>query len=752
MRCLALPLPSLFSPASMPSPLLRRYLLALDRYKWPALASLLGVLGLSTVVALQPPPPPVYRTEGMLVTNAPVVALTATGTEVQERGQGIISTEFLLADVLLEQVAKELARRDMSLSPQAIRDSTTLKLEGTEEEVVQRVVVVVKRPSAEEAQIVSDLLVEGMVELSRVTNRARLRAIITALNDRLPAVEADLRAAEQALETYDRQEGPAIQAALDGSLLGAISGGQQQQRQNQLTLAGLESQIQSLQRQLGLTPGEALTASALSADPIIAQLRTQILQTETQLQLLAPTLREAHPTIQELQTNLAAYNRLLAERASEVVGGEDLAALPSVSQVRQRSALDPARSALANQLVVLSNEREALLRQQQILAQADGQLRQQYASLPNKQLERDRLAQQVARTQALYDQIQARRIDAEAAEAETVSSLTVAQPPITALQPQDVTNPLVVLALGGVMGVLAAGGIVFLLDLLDGTVRTTGDLEAIFRDQDIPVLGVIPPLPKLSNQHYPVLVTAHSPHLPSYEDLRTNLRRSPNRPDNGQPLKVVLVTSSRDQEGKTTTAMNLGIAAARAGRRTLIVECDLQHPSQGSALGLSLPSEAVASPRRYYGGYPSDPVQMVPLVENLYMALAPGPQPHAAAVLESSEMHQFLSSARIRFDLVLLDAPPLSRNNNAISLAAEADGLLIVSRVDYTEKPVLDAILEELLEMDDIVLLGAVVNAAPESSAVAVETSPSLPQPVAVESVPFAPTPEPARSTPIDFF
>jgi uncharacterized protein involved in exopolysaccharide biosynthesis/Mrp family chromosome partitioning ATPase len=736
----------------MPSPLLRRYLLALDRYKWPALASLLGVLGLSTVVALQPPPPPVYRTEGMLVTNAPVVALTATGTEVQERGQGIISTEFLLADVLLEQVAKELARRDMSLSPQAIRDSTTLKLEGTEEEVVQRVVVVVKRPSAEEAQMVSDLLVEGMVELSRVTNRARLRAIITALNDRLPAVEADLRAAEQALETYDRQEGPAIQAALDGSLLGAISGGQQQQRQNQLTLAGLESQIQSLQRQLGLTPGEALTASALSADPIIAQLRTQILQTETQLQLLAPTLREAHPTIQELRTNLAAYNRLLAERASEVVGGEDLAALPSVSQVRQRSALDPARSALANQLVVLANEREALLRQQQILAQADGQLRQQYASLPNKQLERDRLAQQVARTQALYDQIQARRIDAEAAEAETVSSLTVAQPPITALQPQDVTNPLVVLALGGVMGVLAAGGIVFLLDLLDGTVRTTGDLEAIFRDQDIPVLGVIPPLPKLANQRYPVLVTAHSPHLPSYEDLRTNLRRSPNRPDNGQPLKVVLVTSSRDQEGKTTTAMNLGIAAARAGRRTLIVECDLQNPSQGSALGLSLPSEAVASPRRYYGGYPSDPVQMVPLVENLYMALAPGPQPHAAAVLESSEMHQFLSSARIRFDLVLLDAPPLSRNNNAISLAAEADGLLIVSRVDYTEKPVLDAILEELLEMDDIVLLGAVVNAAPESSAVAVETSPSLPQPVAVESVPFAPTPEPARSTPIDFF
>lgn len=733
----------------MISPLLSRYLLALDRYKWPALASLLGVLGLSTVVALQPQPPPIYRSDGLLVINAPVVAITATGPEVQQRGQGIISQEFLLSDVLLEQVSQEIGNRGMPLAPEAIRRSTTLRLDG-EGGLVQRVIMVVRRPTGEEAQTLADLLFEGMVELSRVTNRSRLRAIITALDDRLPAVEADLRAAEQALETYDREEGPAIQAALDGSLLGAISGGQQQQRQNQLTLTGLESQIQRLQQQLGLSAGEALTAVALSADPIIARLRTQILQTETQLQLLTPNLREAHPAIQDLRNNLAAYNQLLAERASEVIGGEDLAALPSVSEVRQRSALDPTRSALANQLVLLSNQREALLRQQQVLVQADGQLRQQYSSLPNKQLERGRLAQQVARTQALYDQIQARRIDAEAAEAETVSSLTVAQPPSTALQPQEVTNPIVVMALGGMMSILAAGAVVFLLDFLDGTVRTATGLEAIFQDQDIPVLGVIPPLPKLPHQRHPVLVSAQAVHLSSYEDLRTNLRRTPNRPENGQAITVVLVTSSRDQEGKTTTVMNLGIASARAGRRTLIVECDLQHPSHGAALGISPPPEAKASPRRYYGGYPSDPVQMVPQIENLFMVPAPGSQSHAAAVLESSEMHQFLTAARARFDLVLIDAPPLSRNNNALTLAAEADGLMLVSRVDYTEKPILETILEELLEMEDVVVLGAVVNAAQQSTSDPGEIGPSttdLDDPTAP-----VPTAEPPRPAAIDFF
>lgn len=726
----------------MASPALSRYLLALNRYKWPALATGLGVLGLTAVVAMQPPPGPVYRTEGILALNAPVIALTTTGTEVQQRGQGIISENFLLADVLLEQVSQELSNRDINLSPQQLRDGTTVRLEGEGEEI-QRVVVIFRGPHPDHGQTVMGLLFEGMVELSRVTNRARLRAIITALDQRLPNVEADLRAAEQALEAYDRLEGPAIQAALDGSLLGAISGGQQQQRQNQLTLAGLDSQIQSLQRQLGLSPGEAFTASALSADPIIAQLRSQILETETQIQLLAPSLRPAHPTMQELQNNLAAFNQLLAERAAEVIGGSGLAALPSVSQVRQNSTLDPARAALANQLVALTTERDALLRQQQILLEADDQLRQQYASLPNKQLERNRLAQQVALNQALYDQIQVKRIDAEAAEAETVSSLTVAQPPVTARLDPQTTSPVMVIALGSVMAVVVAGAVVFLLDRLDGTVRTVGDLEAIFRDQDVPLLGTLPALPRHGSRHHPVLTSAQAPQLATYETLRTNLRRSPNRPDHRPEPHVVLVTSSQDQEGKTTTAINLAIAAARAGRRTLLIEADLQRASQSLDLGLNLPAHALPEPRRYYGGWPTSPIQMVPQVENFFLAPSPGPQLHAAAVLESSEMKQFLADARARFDLVLIDAPPLTRNNQALTLATETDGLLLVTRPGITEKAVLETLLEELLDTDDLVVLGTVINAA--SGQVMAEPPPRL-----AEAVPPVPAPAPARS--VDFF
>jgi capsular exopolysaccharide synthesis family protein len=697
----------------MVSPLLKRYLLALDRYKWIGLTSCLGVVGISAIVAMQPPPAPQYRAQGTLVQNAPLVTFSATGSEIQQQGQGIISEDFLLADVLLEKVAQELQNRGIMLDTRDIRDNASVRLDiDSDSEQIQRVRVSFAWPDPEVAETTLSLMFEGMVELSRVTNQARLRAILQALNERLPQAEAELREAQQSLEAYDRLEGPAIQAALDGSLLGAISSSQQQRRQNELILAGLNSQIQSLQQQLGMSPAEAFTSSALSADPIIAQLRAQILETETQLKLLSSDLREAHPTIQELRKNLAAYNTLLSERAAEVIRGGDLADLPTVSQVRQDSALDPARAALADQLVAFNNQREALLQQQQVLAQSEVDLRQQYASLPNKQLERDRLAQQVALKQALYDQIQAKRIDAEAAVAETVSSLTVAEPPVAIREASDALSPAVVMIIGSLLGIVVGGAVVFLLDMLDGTVRTKEDLEGILRDQDVLLLGVIPDIQTQSAQIAPILLQGDSPYNDAYERLRSNLRLAGSQSENGKVPRTILVTSTKDQEGKTITAFNLAIATAHAGRRTLIVETDLRSPSQARLLGVEVPAGALAEPLQYYSGQHSEPIQMAPWIANLYVAPSSGPRSNAAAIIESSEMKQFLKDARARFDMVILDSPPLSRSNDAILLEAETDGLIIVTRPGYTEKAIIEATLEQLLETEDLQVLGAVINGA----------------------------------------
>ncbi|MEO0458081.1 MAG: cobalamin biosynthesis protein CobQ [Cyanobacteria bacterium P01_A01_bin.114] len=701
----------------MASPFIKRYLLALNRYKWAGLASFLAILGASGVVAFQPPPPSEYYSEVVLVDNSPLVAFTATGTEVQQQGQGIITEELLLSDILLEQVSAKLAEVGIELSPQAIGSNTRIGVEGTDFGG-QRAVVRFISDDPEVAEATLNLLFQAMIELSRQTNKNQLQDIIQALNERLPGVEGELRQAEQALEAYDRIEGPAIQAAQTGSVLNAISGGEQQARQNELALAAIRGQMDTIQQQLGLTPDQAYASSALSADPIIASLRAQIYETESQIDLLtASGYRESHPDVAELFQNRAVYTQQLSTRASEVIGGGGQGApIPSGDQVRRDSNLDPARAALADQLVALQAEAAALVQQQNLLAAFDQRYRQLYKVLPNKELERERLAQQVALKRALYDQILAKRVDAEAAEAETVSSLTVAKPPFTVKAEQEAPNPVMVLLAGGLIGLLVGGGVIFLLDVLDGTIRTVEDLEGLLRDQEIPILGTIPNIKTRPSKAPPILLQGDSAYHQNYERFLSKLRLVGASEVSAIGPRVVLVTSTRDKEGKSVSAYNLAIASARAGRRTLLVEADLRSPSKARALDLSFDPQIVTEPLRYYGGQVGENITMVPTIANLYVSASPGPQRQAAAVLESSEMRRFLQDARGRFDMVILDTPSLSKCDDALVLESEADGLVLVTRPGVTEKAVLTTALEELELNDDVRLLGVVINGAEVSS------------------------------------
>lgn len=702
----------------MASPFIKRYLLALNRYKWAGLFTFLSILGASSVVAFQPEPPVEYYSETILVDNSPLIAFSNTTTQIQTQGRGIITKDLLLSEIVLDEVSNQLKSKGINLTPQEIGDNTRLEvvnvdaIDGSKTQG-QRVTMRFLGSSLELTKTVIDTMIAAMIQLSQITNKARLKDITDELNKRLPPIESELRESEQALEAYDRIEGPAIQASIDGSLLSSITGSQQQLRANQITLAGLEAQMRSLQGQLGMTPEQAYASSALSADPLIAQLRAELSSAETQVTLLrSQGLREQHPSVVELKDNLVAYDQLLQQRAAEVVGGNGSSApLPSGAQVRQDSSLDPARAALANQLVSLDTQRDALLSQQQVIGESARTLRQQYASLPNKQLERDRLASQVALRRALYERVQASRVDAQAAEAETVSSLVVAKPPYSMTIDPEQPSPLLVLLAGALTGLVVGGAVVYLLDLLDGTVRTAEELEAMLQAQEVPMLGIIPAMRTRSARAVPVLVQPDSAYNASYERFLSRLRLVGTEESSIGP-RMILLTSTRSQEGKSISAYNLAIASARAGRRTLLVEADLRSGSKAEVLGLTVDSQAALEPLRYYGGQVGDNMQMVSQVENLYICPSPGPQRQPAAIIESSEMQRFLKDARARFDMVILDTPSLTRCDDALLLEEVTDGIVLVTRPEVTEKAVLDTAIEELELSDDVRLLGAVINAA----------------------------------------
>ncbi|MEH1896652.1 MAG: polysaccharide biosynthesis tyrosine autokinase [Nostoc sp.] len=691
----------------MTPPIVKRYLIAFEKYKWIGLASFGLVVVGSTVVAMQPDPPTNYIASAALTYAGPPVSFSTTGSQIQQQGKEL-NEEVLLSNQIIATVAQKV-----NLKPKQLGASIVLSLPkknartGEFETSIFELKYVDSDPKRG-IEVLAELM-QSMIKLSSDINTGRLQAIIQKINDRLPQAKRELQVAEKKLEQYDRIERTAILAAENGSLLSAITASQNLQRQMQLTISGLDGQIRSLQSKLGLTVGQAYISSALSADPIIGNLRAQIYQSESQIAVLRKDLRPEHPTMIQLQRQKQAAEELLRQRATEVLGGDGAAAplQGSIAGIRTQSSLDPARQQLANQMVSLQTQRETLQQQLVQEIQQEARLRQEYSLIPNKQLERSRLEQEVGLKKAIYDQMQVKLTDAKTAEAETTSSLSIARPPTALADIKPPKSVPITLAVGGFLGVVIGGGVIFLLGSLEGTFKTREDIRESLKQRDVAVLGELPlmPVDDFDREAVPVVLSADSPYLEFYEKFRSNLRRI-----GGNNLKVVLITSTSSLEGKTASAYNLGIASARAGKRTLIIETDLRSPSRCTSLKVIPDPESTIEPLRYYANL-SECIRLVPDVENLYIIPSPGPVRQSAAILESSEMRRLIEDVRERFDLVILDTSPLSISNDPLLIQPYSDGMVIVARPHYTQENMLGEAIDQLVE-SELGLLGAIINGA----------------------------------------
>jgi len=188
----------------------------------------------------------------------------------------------------------------------------------------------------------------------------------------------------------------------------------------------------------------------------------------------------------------------------------------------------------------------------------------------------------------------------------------------------------------------------------------------------------------------------------AYRVLRTNLHYA--NPD--APLRRVLVTSAGAGEGKSTTIANLAVSLAQADRSVLLVDADLRRPTihaifrQQSAPGLSshLAGDAILAA-----------VLLKTSVPNLSMVASGPVPPNPAELLASRRMREFLEAAGERFDMVLLDSPPVLAVSDACALAPLVDGVLLV--VGSGEAP--QAALRRAKEHVEAVrgrILGAVIN------------------------------------------
>lgn len=157
-----------------------------------------------------------------------------------------------------------------------------------------------------------------------------------------------------------------------------------------------------------------------------------------------------------------------------------------------------------------------------------------------------------------------------------------------------------------------------------------------------------------------------------------------------RPLRVLAVTSAGRREGRTTTAANLALTAAREGRAVVLVEADLRRPTLGRLLGLA-PRPGVAevlAGRAELG-------QAVTRLGPLALLLA-GEGADPGALLRGPTASALADQLRAAYDLVVLDAPPALAFSDGDRLSGDADAALLVVRAGTTPRQVVRLALDAL--------------------------------------------------------
>ncbi len=219
------------------------------------------------------------------------------------------------------------------------------------------------------------------------------------------------------------------------------------------------------------------------------------------------------------------------------------------------------------------------------------------------------------------------------------------------------------LILGAVVGLVFGVGIAFFLEYLDTSVKSLEDVE---RYLQVPVLAVIPKDVGVLHRQ-----SGMSPDAEAYRILRTNIEFNRKNPEDN----AITVVSGGAGEGKSTTLVNLAYICAQGGYTTLMIDADLRRPRLhtffdiNNSVGLTnyLTTELMLE----------DVILQTP-VDNLYFMPSGILPADAAGILNSRRMSELIQDVKQRFDLVLVDSPPILGVSDASVLASEVDLTMIV--------------------------------------------------------------------------
>lgn len=464
--------------------------------------------------------------------------------------------------------------------------------------------------------------------------------------------------------------------------------------------------------------GSGLNSTAFD-DPSIQSMRVALKEAESEYAMLSRKFTPSYPKMVQLKAKVDALKENLSEQRQQAVRG--LKAEFEASHESEKT--------LQEQLEIQKSKAFELSRREVQF----NIMKREYDSLRDLH-------------QAILRQLKEAQISSESSG----SNITIAEPaaiPTTASSPRIKINLLVALCIGPLLGI----GLAIVLESLDNTLKNPEDVQ---RSLNLPTLGIIPiftldddhpasrsPVSRYSlldsqskdadertatgNDSTPdvgLVPTATFPNLPegaerqliaatsprsvtseAFRTVRTALLLS--SADN--PPKVVLVTSGKKSEGKTTLVSNLAITLAQMGSKTLLIDADLRRPAVHKTFSIDESNPGLVELLTHQK--PLDAVINTTSIENLFIIPVGSTPPNPAELIGSKTMAALIDQLAKEYDYVLIDTPPVLPVTDAVMLSRAVDGVLLVVRGQDTHRRIArDA--ASRLEAVGAKILGVVLN------------------------------------------
>lgn len=552
----------------------------------------------------------------------------------------------------------------------------------------------VQSPDPILATSIANKLAEVYNELLKSLSKNEYTVKRQFIESQIPKLESELKEAEDSLRKFKEENNVFVLDEEAKNILSLMLNYDSQINSYLLQKQENKATIEALNEMLKKVDEKIVSSETITTNPIVNQLKSQLVEYRIELAGLSNTYSENDPKIVELKKKISETEKILKDEVAKIV----------TSQVQ---SINPAYQELYTQLIESQYKAEVYDSIIESLKTLRDTYQEKMSKLPLLEQKLLELERDIKVKESLYTLLLEKLEETKIAEAGVVGTANIIDKAIVPEKPVK-PNKKLTLAIGGVLGIFLGILIVFVVEYADKSIKDEEEVKRIARGSVI--LGRIPRFELKKEQEKPELIVLNSPTSPQAESIKlvaTNINYS----ITPEP-KVIEITSSGPSEGKTLTAANLAISYAQNGIKTLLLDLDMRKPRVEKALGLE----------RFNIGIVNHILKDVPIeriiqnyMENLdVIPVGPIP-PNPSSLLTSKKFVELFNKLKEQYEKIIIDLPPVLAAADALIISKYTDGLVLVVRAGGTLKHSLKIALENI-KTSSANLLGLVINDINEKS------------------------------------